>query len=139
MDFELLSAVHAACFPSGPWSASEIEALATASTGYLTSVDEGFLLLRIAGPEAEVLTLAVAPHARRKGIARHLWGRAFQDLGTRGVEEVFLEVASGNVAARKLYESIGFQDVGRREAYYSNGEDALLLRCIFIDLSHRLA
>jgi ribosomal-protein-alanine N-acetyltransferase len=86
------------------------------------------LLARITADEAEILTLAVAPAARRRGVGAALVDRAMQRAAAAGAGAMFLEVASGNQAARALYERAGFIRVGRRARYYPNGGDALVLR-----------
>jgi ribosomal-protein-alanine N-acetyltransferase len=83
----------------------------------------------VAGAEAEVADLAVAPAARRRGIGRALIDRLLSDLEREGVLAVFLEVRESNRAARALYESRAFHGVGRRRGYYRFPlEDALLLK-----------
>ena len=75
--------------------------------------------------ESEILTLAVAPQARRQGIASALL-RAL--LGERP-GQVFLEVRPSNTVARHLYERLGFEVVGRRPGYYTHPpEDAIAMR-----------
>ncbi|MCR4376552.1 MAG: GNAT family N-acetyltransferase [Rhodospirillales bacterium] len=87
----------------------------------------GFVLLRVSvfdsesGGEAEVLTLATRPFARRLGVARGLMDAALAALAEQGVTRVFLEVAADNVAAAALYTSLGFVEIGRRKAYYARG------------------
>jgi ribosomal-protein-alanine acetyltransferase len=77
----------------------------------------GFLVFRkTADTELEVLNLAVEPSFRRHGVARRMV--QFMLAGHRG--EVFLEVRESNQTARKFYESIGFQEIGRRKDYYKN-------------------
>jgi len=92
----------------------------------------GFVLMRAAAGEAEILTLAVDPQHRRQGV-----GRALVDAGLAAAlavpcAQVFLEVADTNTAAKRLYASLGFAAVGRRVAYYADGPgapaDALVLR-----------
>ena len=87
----------------------------------------GFLIARRLPSEWELENLVVEPDARRQGIGarllQELLHRAQQDRG----EAVFLEVRDSNVAARRLYEKLGFTENGRRGAYYSNPiEDAVL-------------
>jgi ribosomal-protein-alanine N-acetyltransferase len=50
-----------------------------------------------------------------------------------GAESAVLEVRAGNKAAISLYHKLGFAEVGKRKAYYSDGEDALLMQK---DLKH---
>lgn len=88
---------------------------------------------RHAGPEVELLTLAVHPDARRKGIGRHLLAEFRAAAASRGAQEIFLEVTENNDAARGLYHWGGFFDVGIRKDYYagSKGEKqtAIVMRC----------
>ena len=79
--------------------------------------------------EAELANLAVEPAARRRGVGRLLLDRMLDDARERGTTRVFLEVRESNEAARRLYASRGFAEVGRRKSYYrSPAEDALILR-----------
>jgi [ribosomal protein S18]-alanine N-acetyltransferase len=95
-----------------------------ASSGLL-----GYVVALVVGMEAEIADLAVAPEARRLGIGRALLERVVAELGTAAVRTVYLEVRESNQAARTLYESNGFESVGRRRGYYrSPVEDALVLR-----------
>ena len=91
----------------------------------------GFLDVRRAADEAEIIDLWVAPPSRRAGIAFALLDRLAIDLAGRGTARLFLEVAVDNATARALYTRQGFEGVARREAYYTrpSGErvDALLM------------
>ena len=79
--------------------------------------DEGFILYRAIAGEAEILTLAVAPDARRRGVARALVETAMAAAAAAGTTSAFLEVAESNAAAIALYQSAGFAEVGRRPGY----------------------
>jgi ribosomal-protein-alanine N-acetyltransferase len=92
------------------------------------AADEGFVLARVASDEAEILTLAVTPHARRSGLGRSLVAVAAETALARGARAMFLEAAFDNAAALGLYASLGFEAVGRRRSYYGPMRDALLLR-----------
>jgi ribosomal-protein-alanine N-acetyltransferase len=79
--------------------------------------------------EGELANLAVAPDARRQGIGRALLDAVIADAVDREVRELYLEVRQSNAAARRLYATYEFQEVGRRKGYYrSPVEDALILR-----------
>ena len=125
-----LAAIHAAAFPPGAaWDAAALAAqLRLAGVFAFLDVRGGMILARVAGGEGEVLTLAVAPAARRLGVARGLLERALAEAVSRGAGSVFLEVGTGNQAARGLYEGVGFGVVGRRARYYADGEDAVVMR-----------
>ena len=89
----------------------------------------GYVVAMIAGAEAEIADLAVAPSARRRGVGRALIDRLLAELAGGGVQAVFLEVRESNGAARALYESRRFRGIGRRRGYYRQPvEDALLLK-----------
>jgi ribosomal-protein-alanine N-acetyltransferase len=125
-----LAAIHAAAFPPNEVWGEDAISLQLALPGGFGWLDErgGMLLGRVTVDEAEVLTLAVAPHVRRQGIASLLMGAACKETLLRGGRSIFLEVAEGNVPARNLYARFGFIAVGRRPRYYPNQADALVLR-----------
>jgi len=127
---DVLTAIHAAAFPPDEaWSAAIFRAqLALPGVTGLVHPEGGLILVRIAADEAEVLTLAVAPAARRRGIAAALLRRATAVLRGQGARSLFLEVDAGNEAALSLYGHAGFREVGRRRGYYPGGRDALVLR-----------
>jgi len=92
---------------------------------------KGFVLMRAAADEAEVLTLCVASEARRDGLGQSLLIEACKIARARGADHLFLEVAENNEAATLLYQKLGFKTVGRRSAYYrqaDNAADALVMR-----------
>ena len=93
----------------------------------LLDAEGGMVLVRVAADEAEILTLAVAPGARRRGLGRRLMQAAAAQAREVGASRLFLEVSSRNAAARALYQSQGFTQAGRRRRYYADGSDALVL------------
>jgi len=129
---EDLAALHAACFTvPRPWGAGEFSGLLAREGSFLLHEPAGFLLGRALAGEAELLTLAVAPDARRQGTGARLVAGFLTQAAARGAETAFLEVAEDNLAARALYERTGFTQAGRRRAYYRqpNGTptDALVM------------
>ncbi|WP_394197106.1 GNAT family N-acetyltransferase [Litoreibacter albidus] len=129
---EAQAALHAKCFTTPrPWSAAEFASLAPSS--FTLSHPHGFLLGRVVADEAELLTLAVDPAARRQGIARHLVETFKSTAAAQGASTAFLEVAADNTAAIALYRATGFEPAGRRRGYYRRADapalDALVLRC----------
>lgn len=94
----------------------------------LLHAEDGLVLARVAGGEAEILTLAVVPAARRHGVAAGLLQAAIVRLVASGAAVAFLEVSVENTAALRLYLRQGFAQTGRRPAYYSDRSDALVLR-----------
>lgn len=127
----VLAAIHKASFPPPErWDAGVFAAeLALPGVRGLFAPEGGLVLWRVAVDEAEILTLAVVPARRRKGLGAALMRAALRDMAAAGVVALFLEVARGNAAARRLYAALGFARVGLRRHYYASGEDALVLRC----------
>ncbi|MEX2200948.1 MAG: GNAT family N-acetyltransferase [Dongiaceae bacterium] len=141
----LLAALHRDAIDAA-WQESAFATLLAQPgvAGWIASLDRepaGLLLVRCAGTgtgtgagagaggEAEILTLAVRPAGRRRGIAKALLMTMFDTLATQNIARIFLEVAETNVAARTLYSAQGFTPIGRRPAYYGSGagSDALVL------------
>lgn len=88
----------------------------------------GFVLGRASAGEAEVLTIAVGPAARRGGLGRALMRALMAEAARRGAVDLFLEVSETNAPARALYAGLGAAEAGRRRRYYPDGSDALVLR-----------
>ncbi|HEX4554204.1 MAG TPA: ribosomal protein S18-alanine N-acetyltransferase [Xanthobacteraceae bacterium] len=135
-DAAALSALHAAAFRRG-WSEDEFERLlletnVVAHRAMIGRTLAGFIVSRLAAGEAEILSVAVAPARRGRGLARKLLDLHLRRLAGLGATAIFLEVDEDNTAARRLYGRAGFRDVGRRPAYYGRGPEkpsnALVLR-----------
>jgi ribosomal-protein-alanine N-acetyltransferase len=135
-DASSIAALHAASFHRG-WSDVEIEGLLIdrqvithrATLGHKLA---GFIMSRMVKGEAEVLSVAVAPAQRGRGVARRLLEVHLRRLASLGIRTVFLEVGEDNAPARRLYRRMGFGEVGRRKGYYTDGPGpasaALVLR-----------
>lgn len=129
-DAPALAALHEAAFEAGErWDAAAIGVLLGMPGVFgLHIPGAGFVLARVAADEAEILTLAVIPTARRQGHAGALLAGAMAAALLRGAGTMFLEVSDRNAAARGLYAQAGFAEAGRRRHYYADGADALVLR-----------
>lgn len=89
----------------------------------------GFLVASVVASSAELESIAVATQWQRRGIGRKLLMALAEELRARGAAELLLEVRASNVAARALYDSLGFAEVGQRKEYYERPrEDGILLR-----------
>jgi ribosomal-protein-alanine N-acetyltransferase len=131
----LLAALHAEAFSATDrWTEQTIELLLSLP-GHFALLAEamgepaGFIMGRVAADEAEVLTLAVRPAARRRGVGGALMRALASESAQRQAANLFLEVSESNQAARALYAGLGAKEAGRRRRYYANGTDALVLRC----------
>jgi len=137
---QLLSGMHSICFTE-VWSAEAMAGLLDMpGTEGVIAVDgeslipaiappgpAGMVLWRVAGDEAEILTIAVLPPWRRHGLGQRLLDHALAESLAQGAAMMFLEVAADNQAAQALYLSRGFVQVGVRKGYYA-GKDALVMR-----------
>jgi len=122
---ERLAALHRTSFPD-PWTDTAIAALLATPGTFAFASAQGFVMARAVGDEAEILTLAVTPEARRKGLGRALVEAALAHAGTLGARRIFLEVSTANEAALALYRKVDFHEAGQRKGYY-DGQDALIL------------
>ncbi|WP_304425770.1 tRNA (adenosine(37)-N6)-threonylcarbamoyltransferase complex transferase subunit TsaD [uncultured Adlercreutzia sp.] len=78
--------------------------------------------------DVQVLKVGVSPAWRRHGIARALLARMADDARNLGARTSSLEVRASNAGAQALYEALGYQSLGRRPRYYSDGEDAVIMQ-----------
>lgn len=136
-DCEDFAAIHAASFHRG-WGAEDIAAM-LADRAVVPHVVRrrqggevaGFILSRVAADEAEILTVAVAPRLRGRGLAARLLAAHVPELMRAGVRNLFLEVEAGNDPALRLYARQGFREIGRRKGYYRTAAgtaDAVTMR-----------
>ena len=122
-DAEELARIHAMGFFRG-WSREELaEFLDEPESTVLVACDArrriaGFILVRLIGDEAELLSIAVDPKWRGKRVGRALLRAALDDLLFTAARRMFLEVDERNTAALRLYRSHGFVEVGKRKGYY---------------------
>lgn len=107
------------------WSASQLAGSLMLAGSFARAATDaagtiiGFTLSRAASVEVELLLIAVAPGHRGSGLGLRLVETVIDDAMRRGASELFLEVRENNVAARRLYRSAGFVDVGARPNYYT--------------------
>ncbi len=132
----LLGAIHLGSFDAG-WGKEEIGRLVALPGSFVVvaSIEQspfGFVLVRTAADEAEIITLAVLPDRRRRGVGRSLVEAALAEIRRRGCRAMFLEVACDNEPAQRLYQACAFREVGRRRRYYARGSeppvDAVIMR-----------
>lgn len=122
--------VHAATF-ARPWTDGEIADLLHRSNvfGYAARPAQesgaaltGFVLVRLAADEAEVLTIAVSPDWQNYGVGRRLMDQVLAHAHRERLASIFLEVGDANKPALALYRRLGFVEVGDRPGYYRDGQ-----------------
>jgi [ribosomal protein S18]-alanine N-acetyltransferase len=135
-DVAAFARIHRASFHRG-WGEDEFERMLHERNTLVHRLKMGrkavgFSVSRMAADEAEILSIAVAPTYRGRGLSHALLLTHLGHLAGRGIRTVFLEVEENNQPARRLYQRAGFSVVGRRERYYrqsgSEALDALLMR-----------
>ena len=129
-----IAALEAATF-SLPWDEAAIRGeMENPLALWLAAVGEDGTVLGYVGSQtcfedADILNVAVVPAARRRGIAAALMRELEVRLAPKGVERITLEVRASNVPAIRLYEGLGYTQVGLRKGYYEKPrEDALILQ-----------
>jgi ribosomal-protein-alanine N-acetyltransferase len=142
-DAERVAMLDAACAFSAHWPAT---AYAMQKDGFLqgwvaaTPANpeslRGFIAVRCAADEMEILNLAVLPESRRQGIARTLLDATVANVRDRDLHRIYLEVREANDAAIAFYRAMGFYQIGRRSKYYSGPvDDALVFVRVLSDSS----
>jgi ribosomal-protein-alanine N-acetyltransferase len=135
-DAHRLAQLHGASFHRG-WGEGEFEQMLSERNTLVHRLRQGrntigFAVSRMAADEAEILSIAVEPKHRGRGLSRNLLLTHLGHLAGHGVRTVFLEVEEHNQPARRLYDRAGFAVAGRRERYYKQpgGEqlNAVLMR-----------
>ena len=81
----------------------------------------GFILVRSAPGDDELLLIGVKPQYRGRGIGRRLLELLVDDARKRKAEKVFLEMRENNPAVT-LYHAMGFREIGRRKNYYKTAD-----------------
>ena len=131
------------------WAAAEILNLIRSNDGFVViEVSRhgggpmrlwGYALFRAAAADSELLSLAVHPSVRRKGVGTRLLRNSRERLLNLGCDRLFLEVHEGNRVALSFYWRLGFRISGRRPRYFltKNGRfDAIILEKKFFQHLH---
>ena len=131
-DVAAIAALHAASFRRG-WSEDEFRRMLADPNvlAHRTMIGRtliGFIVSRLIGDEAEILSVAIGQTWRGRGFSRPLLDLHLRRLAGLGARTVFLEVDKNNAPACRLYRHAGFYEVGQRQGYYDSGAAALVLR-----------
>ncbi len=135
-DLPEVMGIERGLFPEDAWSEATMRAELAgqpANRHYLVAEAGGTVVgyagLAAVTGEGNVQTIAVRPDHQSRGVGAALVGALLDEAARRGCAEVLLEVRADNPRARSLYESFGFETVGRWPGYYEpSGTDALVMR-----------
>ncbi len=133
-DLEQVMLIENASFPK-PWHVSFFERQLRYSKKstfcYVARLNDevlGYIVFYIVCDEAHIMNIAVDPDFRQQGVGRYLLASVLDFVRKQSGKEVYLEVAVNNSAARHLYRQFGFEVCGVLKRYYSDGEDAYIMR-----------
>ncbi len=132
-DVPAAQALEQRLFPHDAWTVEQFwSELAQPNRRYVAIVQEREVLayagLSRVGSDADVQTVAVDSEHQGRGLAREMLHELLSQADQTGVTHTFLEVREDNSAARGLYARLGFQDISRRQRYYPDGADAIIMR-----------
>jgi len=119
-----------------PWSESTFRSLILRTDTDLLCAEVGGIVVGYAVcwyimDQGELGNVAVDEPWRRAGVGAQLVTAVLERARKRGAREVFLEVRRTNGVAQRLYERLGFREIGLRKNYYVKPiEDALVMRCL---------
>ena len=137
LDIPVLASYEKLLFPYSPWSTSQFkeEFAGIPKTRFMSVAEDGNTIvgycgvfLPAPGVEADILTVAVLPDYRRQGIAQEFMRQIEAWSQEREASAMMLEVELSNIAAIKLYESLGYMKISVRMDYYGPGKDAHVMR-----------
>ena len=130
-DFNAIMHVERSCF-STQFPPAYIELYLKLRTGVflVAEVDEevvGYSLVALRSDDAHLLSIAVLPAQRNRGIGRALLSESIAKARAKGAKSFKLEVNRENLPAINLYRSLGFKAVGEVLDYYGSRSPALLM------------
>jgi len=138
-DLKVIANIHAKCFFDS-WNTNILQQILDMPGAFGISIRRprfdsiaGFALARVVADECELLSLGVAPECRGQGIAKALLRGSMSRAFDEKARWFFLEVATDNHAAMRLYMAHGLIKIGNRPDYYENEDgsrtDACTMRC----------
>ncbi len=132
-DLDVVAAIEQAAYPH-PWTRGNFSD--SLDAGYHCWIVErsgiiaGYTVVMIAAGEAHLLNLTVSASMQKQGMGRELLNFVLKLSRDYDARRLLLEVRPSNVAARALYRSAGFSEIGVRKGYYpgdTGREDAVVL------------
>jgi ribosomal-protein-alanine N-acetyltransferase len=119
-------------FPS-PWSMKAFKAEIQNPSACLWALIEdkvlsGYICFWMFDSEIQLINIAIHPEKRQQGLGEYLLTKMIEDCISKAKHYIWLEVRPSNAAAKRLYQKMGFEEVGRRKKYYMDtNEDAIVM------------
>jgi [ribosomal protein S18]-alanine N-acetyltransferase len=136
-DVECVLPLERELFGSDAWSAEtwwgELAQVGAGGRWYIAAERDapgslaGYAGLSVNGPDADIMTIAVAPAEQGRGLGVRLLEAMLDTARERGATQLLLEVRADNEAAQRLYTRRGFEQIARRRGYYGD-TDGLIMR-----------
>ncbi|MFM9151832.1 MAG: ribosomal protein S18-alanine N-acetyltransferase, partial [Candidatus Planktophila sp.] len=137
LDIPVIASMEKEIFKDDPWSAGQFKE-EVANNGitrhYLVACNSQHQIVGWAGAmcaaegsDTSIMTIAVDPDYRLRGIARHMLTSLIDWAYSKNSPTIFLEVETKNLAAQALYIAEGFEVISSRKDYYGPGIDALVM------------
>ncbi|MBQ9020878.1 MAG: tRNA (adenosine(37)-N6)-threonylcarbamoyltransferase complex transferase subunit TsaD [Eggerthellaceae bacterium] len=132
-DVDQVVALEASCMGSDAWKAAQLtDEIPRKDRSWWVALDDQGAVVAYAGGQMidgqfQLFKIATTPDQRRNGIAHALLERLSEDARNLGANEMTLEVRVSNTGAQDFYQAHGLDTVGTRPAYYSDGEDAIIM------------
>ncbi len=129
---EQIHEIENVSFPS-PWSMKAFKAEIQNPSACLWALIEdevlsGYICFWMFDSEIQLINIAIHPEKRQQGLGEYLLTKMIEDCISKGKHYIWLEVRPSNAAAKRLYQKMGFEEVGRRKKYYMDtNEDALVM------------
>ena len=116
-----------------PWSQAKFaDSLNNPKTlAYLLTIDEqvlGYFVATHSPDSVDLLNICIHPEYQHQGLGTQLFDYLIQQLQTLSLNTIFIEVRASNKSTLLFYQKLGFKAIDSRKKYYSNGEDAKILR-----------
>ena len=135
LDIPVLVSLDREYFENTAWPAEQFRSEIGKPTRFFLVVERDNQIIAYAGAflpnaggEGDIMTIAVKPEYRRKGIAKELIARLESWAKARGAIAMMLEVDVTNIDAISLYANLGYQPLNIRKNYYGYGLDAQIMR-----------
>ena len=135
LDIPVLVSMDRKYFPHTAWPAEQFRGEIGKATRFFLIGESDSQIIAYAGAflpsvggEGDIMTIAVAPEFRRKGIAKELISRLESWAKARGAIAMMLEVDVTNIEAIDLYTKLGYETLNVRKNYYGYGKDAQIMR-----------
>jgi ribosomal-protein-alanine N-acetyltransferase len=137
LDVPVVASLEKDIFKDDPWSIGQFKEEISnngITRHYVVACDSDHHIIGWAGAmcasegsDTDILTIAVDPDYRLRGIARHMMTSLIDWAYSKNSPKILLEVETKNLPAQALYISEGFEVIAERKDYYGAGVDALVM------------